>query len=175
MASRRPCSICGTPRWIGPTSRPDIVCHECRRSGALRTPCVVCGKPISRKATKYCSMTCFGKVDGARRRARRGATTTAKSRRVDRDLAAVGLNHHARRALLAGWKRQGRQCAYCPALATTVDHVIPLIRGGTNHEGNLVPACRSCNSRKQDRLVIEFRYGLPAGLTAMPFRVRSAA
>lgn len=31
----------------------------------------------------------------------------------------------------------------------TVDHIIPLSKGGTNWVSNLVPACRPCNSSKQ--------------------------
>jgi 5-methylcytosine-specific restriction endonuclease McrA len=43
------------------------------------------------------------------------------------------------------------QCAYCPAEATSVDHVIPVSRGGTNQNENLVGACRRCNASKSDR------------------------
>lgn len=44
-------------------------------------------------------------------------------------------------------------CHYCggkfkPA-QLTMDHVIPLARGGTSAKGNLVPACRSCNENKK--------------------------
>lgn len=42
-------------------------------------------------------------------------------------------------------------CYYCGDYATTVDHVIPVIRGGTNDEFNLVACCSRCNSSKQDR------------------------
>ena len=45
------------------------------------------------------------------------------------------------------------RCAYCgkkPA-ALTQDHVIPLSRGGSHTPENIVPACRSCNSRKGAR------------------------
>lgn len=35
------------------------------------------------------------------------------------------------------------------APATTVDHVVPVARGG-RHAGNLVPACAACNASKQD-------------------------
>ncbi len=35
----------------------------------------------------------------------------------------------------------------------TVDHVIPLSRGGTNWPANLRPACRSCNSSKNPKSV----------------------
>jgi hypothetical protein len=37
----------------------------------------------------------------------------------------------------------------------TLDHVVPLARGGTHTPGNLRVACRSCNCRKRDRLLSE--------------------
>jgi 5-methylcytosine-specific restriction endonuclease McrA len=50
-------------------------------------------------------------------------------------------------------------CAYCYKPFTieqlTVDHMIPLSRGGTNTIDNLVPACKSCNSRKKDKTPLE--------------------
>lgn len=39
-------------------------------------------------------------------------------------------------------------CVYCGELADTNDHVRPRAYGGSDEEENLVPACRSCNSRK---------------------------
>lgn len=49
-------------------------------------------------------------------------------------------------------------CYYCATWpATDVEHVVPLSRGGDNGEGNLVPACHYCNSRKAHRFVIEWR------------------
>ncbi|MCR1785324.1 HNH endonuclease [Nocardioides carbamazepini] len=43
-------------------------------------------------------------------------------------------------------------CAYgCGRAATTLDHVIPVASGGQSVPGNVVPACRSCNSSKRDR------------------------
>ena len=48
-------------------------------------------------------------------------------------------------------KRDGYQCAYCPARATTADHIIPKALGGTDHQENLVAACQPCNSGKRDR------------------------
>ena len=50
-------------------------------------------------------------------------------------------------------KRDGHVCRYCRGPATTVDHVVALTRGGSNEEANLVAACASCNSRKNDREV----------------------
>ncbi len=60
------------------------------------------------------------------------------------------------------WKRRiadGR-CHYCGrevgARRLTLDHVVPLIRGGTSVRGNVVPACKDCNSAKQSLLPWEW-------------------
>lgn len=45
----------------------------------------------------------------------------------------------------------GNRCYLCGAEATTMDHVIPLARGGSHWPANLRPACVSCNSSKQDK------------------------
>lgn len=83
-----------------------------------------------------------------------------------------GLSWSARRALIAKWIRQKRPCAYCNQPATTIDHVIPLVRGGTSYEGNLTPACLRCNSAKGRKLISEWRAGRAAGRTWTPRRVR---
>jgi 5-methylcytosine-specific restriction endonuclease McrA len=44
------------------------------------------------------------------------------------------------------------RCAYCHRRRPlTIDHVVPLSRGGAHTAANVVPACQSCNSRKGDR------------------------
>lgn len=48
----------------------------------------------------------------------------------------------------------GWQCAYCRADVgdeLTMDHVTSLAAGGSHDATNIVPACRSCNSSKQDK------------------------
>lgn len=45
----------------------------------------------------------------------------------------------------------GNQCAYCGGSADTIDHVIPVSRGGSNLPANLRPACWTCNTSKGDR------------------------
>jgi 5-methylcytosine-specific restriction endonuclease McrA len=40
--------------------------------------------------------------------------------------------------------------------ADTVDHIIPVAKGGLDIDDNLVAACRKCNFSKQDKLPDEF-------------------
>lgn len=51
----------------------------------------------------------------------------------------------------------GRDCHYCGDHANEVDHIVPVARGGATRLRNLVPACKSCNSSKRDRLLKEWR------------------
>lgn len=59
--------------------------------------------------------------------------------------------------------RDRMTCVYClrdlhgaaPA-DVTLDHVIAKADGGSNHEGNLVTACRACNCSRQDKPLARF-------------------
>jgi 5-methylcytosine-specific restriction endonuclease McrA len=49
-------------------------------------------------------------------------------------------------------------CAYCrKPCAVTIDHVVPICRGGRDEPSNVVPACKPCNSSKNDRLLSEWK------------------
>jgi len=51
-------------------------------------------------------------------------------------------------------KRLGGKCQMCGSTEDiTIDHIIPLSKGGTNHIDNLQPLCRRCNSRKQNKIM----------------------
>jgi 5-methylcytosine-specific restriction endonuclease McrA len=60
------------------------------------------------------------------------------------------------------WKRKCSRgiCHFCgekfPPGELTMDHVVPLIRGGKSSRVNLVPACKACNSSKKHMLPIEW-------------------
>ncbi|MFI6269840.1 HNH endonuclease [Micromonospora zamorensis] len=47
-------------------------------------------------------------------------------------------------------RRDGHQCGYCAASATTVDHILPRSRGGRDSWKNTIGACYACNQRKGD-------------------------
>jgi len=66
-----------------------------------------------------------------------------------------------RQKRLAIYLRDGMACCYCGATVEdgamlTLDHIEPHHNGGSNHESNLVTACRRCNSSRADRPVAEF-------------------
>lgn len=52
-------------------------------------------------------------------------------------------------------------CHYCTcSLAkedVTMDHVVPLLRGGRSTKSNVVMACKSCNNAKKDQLVMDWQ------------------
>jgi len=60
------------------------------------------------------------------------------------------------------WKnRIAREaCHYCgrtvPAKELTLDHIVPLARGGRSTKGNCAPACKECNNQKKNLLPIEW-------------------
>ena len=60
------------------------------------------------------------------------------------------------------WKNaRGRgECAYCKKQvhphSLTMDHVVPIIRGGRTTKGNVVPCCKDCNNKKKHMLPVEW-------------------
>lgn len=49
-------------------------------------------------------------------------------------------------------------CAACGSMEDqSVDHIIPLSRGGRHSIGNLMTLCRSCNASKSARFLVEWR------------------
>jgi 5-methylcytosine-specific restriction endonuclease McrA len=63
------------------------------------------------------------------------------------------------------FERDEFRCVYCgeqfPAEELTLDHVQPRVRGGDRSEGNLVTACKACNTLKGHRRLSEFLHDNP--------------
>ena len=60
------------------------------------------------------------------------------------------------------WKRKRSDglCYFCnkkfPPNELTMDHIVPLIRGGKSTKGNVVPSCKECNNKKKHMLPLEW-------------------
>lgn len=58
------------------------------------------------------------------------------------------------------YRRDGYSCHYCDIETDddtrTLDHIVPVSKGGEHTEENLVVACRSCNSKKGTKDYLEF-------------------
>lgn len=88
------------------------------------------------------------------------------------DLAEADIKRERRlaRELRASqwWKRRLAKgvCHYCgrptPPKALSMDHMVPIARGGRSTKGNLVPACKECNNLKKQMLPMEWEQHLQA-------------
>lgn len=161
FAAERSCVVCATAYL--PRATNQITCgREChylrhkfgeRATAALAVsreprPCPVCDKPFSpiRRTGTVCSKNCariaWARANPMAIHSRRAKT---KTKVLDRDWRRLVQRHDHR-------------CAYCHARKPlTADHVVPLSRGGLHTIGNLLPACKSCNSRKHTRYLTEWR------------------
>lgn len=149
-----------------------------------RTECLRCGKKFDRlrAGKKYCGKTCKAeaaheRADGhyMRRYVRERERRLQAAKKYAQEHPEVGQAAKRRRKELLNengvfrfdgtdWKkccsRFGDSCAYCGAAGKlTMDHIVPVSRGGSHGVGNIVPACPSCNSRKRNRFLMEWRAG----------------
>jgi 5-methylcytosine-specific restriction endonuclease McrA len=64
---------------------------------------------------------------------------------------------HTLDQLIEKFARLGNVCFYCGNSGKlTIDHDVPLSRGGTDDIDNILPACKRCNCRKHDKTSSEF-------------------
>jgi len=84
---------------------------------------------------------------------------------LTRELSGAWVEGAGRRSVGFSYRavhdRDNWSCAYCgrsvsktppcDALLATVDHIVPVSRGGPSSWANLVSACKECNNRKADR------------------------
>ena len=189
---KRFCTRCGSQMakrsHNEPLPRSAPVCLACRKiAPATNGPYGRVHGPKPESAYRQCAcgewfepyrptaVSCSKKRDQRRRNPIPRSISDDRTQRHLRELAAPGLTRWKRAAILRKWISQSRRCAYCPAPATTIDHVMPLWLGGTSFEGNLTPACRSCNASKGWLLPIEWRLRRDAKLQRMRQRLRSTA
>lgn len=142
-------------RFVGTPPRT-FVCSQCDREFVRQ------GKKASgKRVTTYCSVRCAKKgsnqyrsVNGMKRKRRENEVR-------ERRLIAATVERIRPRVV---FKRDNWLCHVCgercdpesvfpSPMYPTVDHVIPLARGGEHSYANVKCCCFSCNSRKRDLLI----------------------
>lgn len=165
-------------KWCGGCKAWEPVCNfglDASRGDGLSTKCRASRRPntngpsrAERRAMRSSGMAwckdCadWRGVTGPRWTGRCAEHERAAARRWygERGRAGVQRRVYARKRRVAGIPDDAQAnifaatdgaCAYCPSPAMGIDHVSPVSRGGLSEPGNLVPACKSCNSSKKDR------------------------
>lgn len=96
-------------------------------------------------------------------RDRRSAKTAEVAAMAPVDDAHTVRERERARELRASqwWKNQlaAGKCHYCGRSVKpselTMDHVIPVSRGGKSDRNNVVPCCKECNTAKKNRISVE--------------------
>lgn len=171
------CAHCGTTFKPYRLVNNRFCSDACRkRSGRItvRTPktcptCQAAFTPEKSMKQAYCGSACkrtalqaLVKSDPERvekRRAAQKAYSKTEAYRITQRSAKARRRTVERegRVTVAEWTavvtRFRNACAYCGAqnVKLTMDHVVPLSRGGAHTPANVVPACTPCNSAKCDR------------------------
>ena len=110
--------------------------------------CLRCGKLFVADApsaeAKYCSAACLARAGRSRRRARKRQVEHQEYRRADIFVRDNWRCH------LCG-KKINPRLEPNHLMGATLDHIVPLARGGADASHNVAPAHRLCNSIKSDR------------------------
>lgn len=77
-------------------------------------------------------------------------------RRYKRRMLVNELDNIDYNLLKEKFAKLGNKCIICGNKDITIDHIIPVSKGGTNDIDNLQPLCKSCNSSKGNKTMEDF-------------------
>jgi 5-methylcytosine-specific restriction endonuclease McrA len=115
--------------------------------------CARCGEPfviVDQLQARYCSSACQGRDNKSKRRARKRNAHRVAYRRVDIFERDNWVCH------ICGRKTKSSAPINHP-LAPTIDHLVPLSKGGADAPFNVACAHRQCNSIKSDTGAAQLR------------------
>jgi 5-methylcytosine-specific restriction endonuclease McrA len=85
-----------------------------------------------------------------------GRETSRKRRAIELNASGNGITRKQETQL---FEEYNYRCIYCGRKTSlTIDHVIPLNRGGEHDISNAVPACNQCNAGKCDKPLLLWMY-----------------
>jgi len=156
-------------------------CHDKARMTRQYFNCEECGKQYwrllcqikQRGGTRFCSIKCASVWSSKHRSGKNSPMWKGgKSLRPSESALSESKYYQTRQRLISSceindltkvdWQEVlqtfNYRCAYCHKESNHMekDHIIPLSRGGNHTKSNIVPACRSCNSRKHDKTLLEY-------------------
>lgn len=159
-APRKPCAACGGPTGYRATDTRGMspVCLGCRAKAQQRKSqlqsttewtCETCGISCNRPPTKgqrprFCGKRCQQSAADRRRRA-----LEAKAFIEDVPRHSV-FEADGYRCHLCG-RKTDKSKSIPHRRAPTIDHLLPLSKGGKHERSNCRTACFGCNCAKQDR------------------------
>lgn len=129
------------------------IAEQERKKAERMHACPVCGHMTGRR--KYCSDVCAHRAQNSAKEARRRAKIAAAMVDKDITLEAVwrnGLGVCYICGCVTDWndKREENGTIICGDRYPSIDHIVPLARGGEHSWNNCALACRRCNYEKSD-------------------------
>ncbi len=169
---QRACERCATPYTPPPRGGHSRFCTRAcaaatrieakpQRSVECRECSAVFGAPRGSGPVAYCAPECRRAAINRYRR-ETGLNSRSGTARRAREAGAL-TDDHTHAELLDSWEeRELFVCVLngpdCEGAPETMEHLIPLSRGGDHTVGNLAPACTRCNSQKTDRTLEEWHH-----------------
>ena len=163
-----------TKKKIGLANRGEWIVFNCENCGIEKEEKK---SHFIKKKRHYCSMKCYSEhrktwcfteqnsYKGVRKKGdskqvyhfnycknNKDVISHLKARRYAKEKNAIGSHS------LTEWNElkdsYGNVCAFCGSNAKmTKDHIIPLSKNGTDYIENIQPLCKSCNSKKHNKIL----------------------
>jgi 5-methylcytosine-specific restriction endonuclease McrA len=140
------CSICDKIRQIKMSNEREKICVVCyEKERRPQRKCIMCGKVKRPGKLLENGPLCISCYDAQPER--KVIRFEAYCKRKSKDPFELSPDEWYKLMKEFGWK-----CFYCENSVSgknrTVDHIVPIFKGGITEYKNLIPACRMCNGRK---------------------------
>lgn len=122
-------------------------------------PCLTCGKVFEQHYnSRFCSKKCRNKWENRLREKRKSKRTkqAKQNGKYDKGITLEKLYKRDHGICYLCGKQLNLNAPYNDPLAPTIEHVIPIIKGGTHTWDNVRLACRSCNNKKGSKFSKEY-------------------